>query len=117
MHIDVAARVFYISGMKQNSHPSDPDRLLQAALRHAAFDGWTDEMVRQAGADAGLSSGVILLAAPRPGFERGDEQGQQRRDDQQREYNKNSAVWIHFDYVLNTREGFGHQYVVCRISM
>ncbi|WP_233347754.1 COQ9 family protein [Hyphobacterium indicum] len=65
MHIDVAARVFYISGMKQNSHPSDPDRLLQAALRHAAFDGWTDEMVRQAGTDAGLSSGAILLAAPR----------------------------------------------------
>lgn len=65
MHIDVAAQVFYISGMKQNSHLSDPDRLLQAALCHAAFDGWTDEMVRRAGAEAGLSAGATLLAAPR----------------------------------------------------
>ncbi len=65
MHIDVEIQVRYITCMSQKPHLSDLDRLTQAAVSHAAFDGWTDETVRLAGEEAGLSAEAVLLAAPR----------------------------------------------------
>lgn len=65
MHIDAKALVFYIVRMSQKPRLSDLDRLTQAALPHAGFDGWTDETLRQARKDAGLGAEAVLLAAPR----------------------------------------------------
>jgi ubiquinone biosynthesis protein COQ9 len=41
------------------------DRLLDAALEEAAFDGWTRSTLARAAHAAGLSEGEALLAAPR----------------------------------------------------
>lgn len=65
MHIDAEARVLYISRMSQKPDFSDLDRLIEAALPHAAFDGWSDETVRHAREETGLSAEAVLLAAPR----------------------------------------------------
>ena len=65
MHIDVAVKLIYIVLMTHNTTPSDLDRLTQSALPHAGFDGWSDETLRLARTDAGLSAEAALLAAPR----------------------------------------------------
>jgi ubiquinone biosynthesis protein COQ9 len=41
------------------------DRLLDAALPHAAFDGWNQRMLALAARDAGLSPGEVEQATPR----------------------------------------------------
>ncbi len=42
------------------------DRILAAALPNIPFDGWTDEMLAQAVADAGVNPHEAKLAVPRP---------------------------------------------------
>jgi ubiquinone biosynthesis protein COQ9 len=65
MHIDAVAVLFYIDLMTHNTTSSDLDRLTQAALPHAGFDGWSDETLRLARTDAGIGAEATLLAAPR----------------------------------------------------
>lgn len=49
----------------EHIHYSTRDALLQAALSHAAFDGWNAGVLEQAGLDAEISAGQIHLACPR----------------------------------------------------
>jgi len=65
MHIDAKSMVFYTGTMTHNATLSDLDRLTQAALPHAGFDGWSDDTLRQAREDAGFSADAALLVAPR----------------------------------------------------
>jgi ubiquinone biosynthesis protein COQ9 len=51
--------------MAQKPTPTDLDRLLEAALPLAAFDGWTDEVLAEAASEAGLAPEAVRLAAPR----------------------------------------------------
>ena len=41
------------------------DRLLEAALPHVAFDGWTDALMDQAARDAGVDAATLYRAFPR----------------------------------------------------
>ncbi|WP_421788956.1 COQ9 family protein [Hyphobacterium sp.] len=65
MRIDAAAVLLYIGGMMSKDTPTDLDLLLDAALVHAAYEGWSDAMLREAAEDAGVSEEATLLAAPR----------------------------------------------------
>ena len=65
MHIDVAAMLFYIVYMTNNTTLSDLDSLTQAALPHVGFDGWSDETLRRACEDTQINADAALLAAPR----------------------------------------------------
>lgn len=47
------------------SYEQAKDRLLDAALNHVAFDGWTDETFRAAVADTGLDAGYARALCPR----------------------------------------------------
>lgn len=49
----------------RSRHHNTRLRLLQAALDHAAFDGWTRDTLKRACADTGLSESEALLACPR----------------------------------------------------
>ena len=40
------------------------ERLLETALGHVPFDGWTDTSLRRAAADLGLSNAEVLDAFP-----------------------------------------------------
>ena len=40
------------------------DRLLEAALPHAPFDGWTHALLERAERDAGLPAGTAALVCP-----------------------------------------------------
>lgn len=51
--------------MRKNTAHTDLDLLLDAALAHAAYDGWSETMMNEAAEDAGLSEEAVLLAAPR----------------------------------------------------
>ncbi|WP_421785331.1 COQ9 family protein [Hyphobacterium sp.] len=51
--------------MARKSTPSAFDRLLDAALPMAAFDGWTDAVLADAAVAAGLTDDALRLAAPR----------------------------------------------------
>lgn len=44
-------------------------RLLQAALPHVVFDGWTDRTLKEAATDSGVDSDLICLAYPRGGVD------------------------------------------------
>ncbi|GJL97805.1 MAG: hypothetical protein DHS20C06_16220 [Hyphobacterium sp.] len=65
MCIDVMRRLIYIDHMPHSTPPTRLDLILDAALPHAAFDGWSDETLALAAADAGLSQDDVLLIAPR----------------------------------------------------
>ena len=41
------------------------DRLLDAALPHLAFDGWSPALVKAAAADSGLAPGLVAALVPR----------------------------------------------------
>jgi ubiquinone biosynthesis protein COQ9 len=41
------------------------DRLLDAALPHLAFDGWSPALLKAAAADSGLAPGLVAALAPR----------------------------------------------------
>lgn len=47
------------------SYEQARERLLDAALTHVAFDGWTDETFRAAVVDAGLDAGFARAICPR----------------------------------------------------
>lgn len=51
--------------MTSKTPPSELDRILDAALPLAAFDGWPDAVFVQAVSDAGLTPESAQLAAPR----------------------------------------------------
>lgn len=51
--------------MARKTNLSDLDRLLDAALPIVAFDGWTGDVLAEAGSDAGLTPEAIRLAAPK----------------------------------------------------
>ena len=56
--------------MSEMDHPSTDylsdvrQAVLDAALPHAPFDGWSERMFRAAVQDAGVDSGLVLLAFP-----------------------------------------------------
>ena len=53
---------------------ADPkDRLLDAALPHVAFDGWSEATFRAAAEDAGISMGVAKAACPRGAVDLADQ--------------------------------------------
>lgn len=45
------------------------DRLLEAALPHVPFDGWSDRTLRAAAAEAGVDAGLALALFPRGGVD------------------------------------------------
>ena len=45
------------------------ERLIEAALPHVVFDGWTAETLRRAVADSGVDDGLAHLAFPRGGVD------------------------------------------------
>jgi ubiquinone biosynthesis protein COQ9 len=65
MCIDVLRRLIYIDRMSNSTPPTRLDLILDAALPHAAFDGWSDDMLTRAAGDAGLSDDDVLLSIPR----------------------------------------------------
>jgi ubiquinone biosynthesis protein COQ9 len=57
------------------------DRVLDAALAHVPFDGWSDRTLRAAAAEAGVDAGLAKALFPRGGVDlalayhrRGDDQ-------------------------------------------
>jgi ubiquinone biosynthesis protein COQ9 len=65
MCIDVLRWLIYIDDMPHSTPPTRLDLILDAALPHAAFDGWSDDTLALAAADAGLSKNDVLLIAPK----------------------------------------------------
>lgn len=64
------------AGRSERDHPGEQDhledareRLLEAALAHVPFDGWTDRTLRAAVADSGVDPGLARLAFPRGGVD------------------------------------------------
>lgn len=49
--------------------PSAADRILDAALMHVAFDGWSDATLTAAAADAGVDPGLARALFPRGGLD------------------------------------------------
>lgn len=47
----------------------DQNRLLEAVLPHVAFDGWSDQTLRQAIAETGITPDAARLAFPRGGID------------------------------------------------
>lgn len=52
-----------------NSPDAAADRLLEAALMHVAFDGWTDATFRAAVADSGVDAALAKALYPRGGLD------------------------------------------------
>lgn len=53
----------------QNSTEAAADRVLDAALMHVAFDGWSDATFRGAVADSGVDAGLAKALFPRGGVD------------------------------------------------
>ena len=53
----------------ENTPESAADRVLQAALAHVAFDGWSDTTFRAAIVDSGVDAGLARALFPRGGID------------------------------------------------
>lgn len=54
---------------QENTMEATKDRLLQAALPHVAFDGWSDVAFQAAVADSGVAPGLARALFPRGGID------------------------------------------------
>jgi ubiquinone biosynthesis protein COQ9 len=51
------------------THDDAKDRVLDAALAHVPFDGWSDRTLRAAGAEAGVDPALVTAIFPRGGVD------------------------------------------------